>query len=179
MASGKKGATGLYVIIIFKLLKGAFFLSLAFGLFGLVDKALPAVFRRLLTELHLDPERQFFLNLEAQLQLVTPKELIGLASGSFLYSLPSTAEALGLIFRRPWAGWMAIGESSFFIPIEVYELFKHYRTALLAILIANVMIVWYLYRNRARLFAHHHHGGEKPEGEKPEGRNPDPRKTAA
>ena len=31
----------------------------------------------------------------------------------------SLVEGFGLIFRVPWAGWLAIGESAFFIPIEV------------------------------------------------------------
>ena len=38
------------------------------------------------------------------------------ATGTFLYSLFALVEGVGLIFRMPWAGWLAIGESAFFIP---------------------------------------------------------------
>jgi len=64
-----------------------------------------------------------------------------------------------LIFRAGWACWLAIGESAFFIPIEIYELVKPTRKpslTLVLILIINIVIVWYLARNRSRLFHHGH-----------------------
>lgn len=154
MAIKLRGPAGLYGIIALKMIKGIFFLSLGLGLFQLVDNDLPEDFRRLLSVLHVDPERRFFQNLEARLETVTPKLLIGLASGSFLYSIPSLAESAGLLFRRPWAGWLALGESAFFIPIEVFELTHRFRIAIFFILLINIMIVWYLYRNRKKLFHH-------------------------
>jgi uncharacterized membrane protein (DUF2068 family) len=51
---------------------------------------------------------------------------------------------------------MAIGESAFFIPIELYELRQHFSWTVLIILGLNILIVWYLLENRHRLF--HHHG---------------------
>jgi uncharacterized membrane protein (DUF2068 family) len=78
-------------------------------------------------------------------------------------------EGVGLIFRAPWAGWLAIGESAFFIPIEIFELVHHHELAqrgelvhpgfvwkISLILALNVLIVWYLFQNRKRLFRHHH-----------------------
>ena len=53
-----------------------------------------------------------------------------------------------------WAGWLAIGESSFFIPIEIYELVHHYTNIVAIILVVNIIIVWYLLKNRERLFHH-------------------------
>ncbi len=35
-----------------------------------------------------------------------------------IYSLFAAVEGVGLIFRFPWAGWLSIGESAFFIPIK-------------------------------------------------------------
>ena len=68
----------------------------------------------------------------------------------------SLVEGTGLLFRIRWAGWLAIGESLFFIPIEVHELMKRFSVAVFVILALNVWIAWYLYQNRARLFRHHH-----------------------
>ena len=76
----------------------------------------------------------------------------------------------GLAFRAKWAIWLAIGESAFFIPIEIFELvrrralapenhphlFSHPKTGLTIVLAVNILIVWYLYENRNRLFRHHH-----------------------
>jgi uncharacterized membrane protein (DUF2068 family) len=61
-------------------------------------------------------------------------------------------EGVGLMFRISWAGWLAIGEAAFFIPIEVFELVKKFTPLVSVILIFNVFILWYLYQNRKRLF---------------------------
>jgi uncharacterized membrane protein (DUF2068 family) len=70
------------------------------------------------------------------------------------------------MFRVSWAGWMAIGESAFFIPIEIWELVRRtdperphpgHTVTVLVILVINVVIVWYLLQNRHRLFRHHQH----------------------
>ncbi len=146
---------GLYGIIFYKLIKGLLFLALGLGIYTLTDNNLPEDFRNLVQQLHMDPENEWFQELEQQLAKVTPGQLIKLASGSLLYSLPSLIETVGLFYRWSWAGWMAIVESSFFIPIEIYELGHHFNGVLLILTIINVAIVWYLYRNRERLFPHH------------------------
>jgi uncharacterized membrane protein (DUF2068 family) len=83
------------------------------------------------------------------------------AAGTLFYSLFALIEGVGMIFRASWAGWLAIGESAFFIPIEIAELSRkgHSSWYVLIILIINIIIVWYLYKNRRRLFRHHqpHH----------------------
>ena len=92
---------------------------------------------------------------------ITPANVIWVARGTVLYALFSLVEGVGLMFRVPWAGWLAIGESAFFIPIELYELMRAERQtewwSILVILALNVVIVWYLFQNRHRLFRHHHH----------------------
>ena len=111
----------------------------------------------------MDPEKAFFTELANKLAQVTPATVIWFARGTVLYSLFSLVEGVGLIFRAGWAGWLAIGESAFFIPIEIYELVKPFSGAnqhrhtvsLLVILGLNILIVWYLLQNRKRLFSHH------------------------
>jgi uncharacterized membrane protein (DUF2068 family) len=60
-----------------------------------------------------------------------------------------------MLYRAGWAGWLAIGESAFFVPIEMYELARKYSPYMLAVMIINIFIVWYLYANRQTLFRHH------------------------
>jgi uncharacterized membrane protein (DUF2068 family) len=152
----KKRAPTLYIIIAIKLAKGLIFLLLAFGVYKLSDDNLPEVFRKLLESLHLDPEKRFFTELAGKLETITEAKMVWVAGGTFIYSLFSLVEGVGLIFRVPWAGWLAIGESAFFIPIELYELMKRFSWGVLIILGVNVLIVWYLFQNRRRLFRHHH-----------------------
>ena len=51
---------------------------------------------------------------------------------------------------------LAIGESAFFIPIEVFELVHRPSWMVASILALNIFMVWYLFANRERLFRHHH-----------------------
>lgn len=156
MPESKPRAPTLYVIIGLKLLKGICLLVLALGVYGLSHINLPDEFLRLLDWLKIDPEKKFFSDIMRKIATITPANLIWLASGTFLYSLFSLVEGTGLLFRVSWAGWMAIGESSFFIPIEIYELMKAFSVTVFVILLLNILIVWYLFQNRARLFRHHH-----------------------
>ena len=153
----KRRAPTLYVIIAMKVLKGASLLLLAVGVYRLSDDNLPEVLRQFLNFWHLDPEKQFFLDLADKVDKITEQGMIRLAWGTLLYSLFSLVEGTGLIFRVPWAGWLAIGESAFFIPIEVFEIVHRPSLAILSILAINVIIVWYLFQNRHWLFRHHHH----------------------
>jgi uncharacterized membrane protein (DUF2068 family) len=77
--------------------------------------------------------------------------------GAVFYSLFMLLQAVGLIFRVSWIVWLVIGESGFFVPIELFELVHRPSWVKLVILAVNILIVWYLFANRARLIKHHHH----------------------
>lgn len=165
----KKRAPTLYFIVAIKLLKGTVLLLLALSIFSLKNQDLPDLFNHFLQWVHLDPERSFFQGISDRLETVTPANMGALASGAFLYALLLLVGGSGLAFRAKWAIWLAIGESAFFIPIEVFELvrrhtngaeehhlFPYPKLGLLIVLALNILIVWYLLQNRQRLFRHHH-----------------------
>jgi uncharacterized membrane protein (DUF2068 family) len=164
MSEVKQRAPTLYLIIAIKLLKGSFLLLVAFGVYKLAGKDLGDQFDSLLHFLKFDPERKFFSAVGRWLDTITATNVRWVATGALLYSLFSLVEAGGLILRVSWAGWMAIGESAFFIPIEIYELVHRFSMTVFVILILNIFMVVYLFRNRERLFRHHHHpsDGNKP-----------------
>jgi uncharacterized membrane protein (DUF2068 family) len=153
----KKRAPTLYIIITMKLAKGLLLVLLGVGVYHLSDNNLPDEFRQTLEFFHLDPEKAFFTELANKIGQITPANVKTIARGTVLYSLFSLVEGTGLLFRVPWAGWLAIGESLFFIPIEIRELLKKPSVSILVILGLNVLIVWYLFQNRDRLFHHHRH----------------------
>ena len=160
--ASKKRAPTLYFISGIKIFKGLVLLFAALGIFALARKDLEESFNQFLRWMHLDPENRFFSNIGDWLDTVTPTNVRVLASGTFLCGLFLLVLGLGLAFRAKWAIWLAIGESAFFIPIEIFELvhrqeLPHYHPAgLLIVLAINVIIVWYLFENRQRLFRHHH-----------------------
>src|SRR5262245_52884437 len=111
----RKRAPTLYAIVAVKLLKGLIFVGLAIVAYTLSDNDLPADYQNLLHHLRLNPERKFFSDLATQIGTLTEAKILWAAAGTLLYSLFSLVEGVGLIFRVRWAGWLAIGESSFFI----------------------------------------------------------------
>ena len=169
----KKRAPTLYFIVAIKLLKGIALLLAAAGIFSLAGKDLQDYFDNFLRWVHLDPENRFFSNVGDWLDTVTATNMRVVATGTLLYGLFLLVGGSGLAFRAKWAIWLAIGESAFFIPIEIFELLRHRRPldapiqprpelfhhpklGLLVVLAFNVLIVWYLFKNRRRLFRHHH-----------------------
>ena len=167
----KERAPTLYFIVAIKLIKGTALLLLGLSIFSLRNKDLPELFNDFLEWVHLDPERRFFAAIATWLDTLTPANMSAVAFGTFLCGLFLIVLGLGLAFRVKWAIWLAIGESAFFIPIEIFELvrhripgtadhprpelFSHPRLGLAIVLALNVMIVWYLLQNRKRLFRHH------------------------
>jgi uncharacterized membrane protein (DUF2068 family) len=166
----KKRAPTLYLIVAIKFFKGVAALLLALGAYSLTDNDLPEEFGKLLGFLHLDPEKKFFLELADRIGEITPANLEWLAAGSTVYALFMLLQAGGLVFRLGWVVWLVIGESAFFIPIEIFELVRRHATpvthphffanpkvGIAVVLAVNVAIVWYLFQNRARIIRHHHH----------------------
>jgi uncharacterized membrane protein (DUF2068 family) len=164
-----KHAPTLYFIAGLKIFKGLLLLAVAVWFFVLSGKDLPDMFDRFLRFVDLDPEKRFFANIGDWLDTVTPGNVQAVAIVTLIYGLFLLVGGSGLAFRAKWAIWLAIGESAFFIPVEVFELvrrrapnpenhphlFSHPKTGLAIVLALNILIVWYLLLNRKRLFRHH------------------------
>ena len=144
-----------YAIIAVKMLKGLIFIGLALILYTHADKDLPKEYQNLLETLRLNPERKFWTDFALKVDDLTEVKMRHAALGTLIYSLFAWVEGVGLMFRIPWAGWLSIGESAFFIPIEIYEVNHNFTWLVFIILILNVFMVWYLYQNRERLFRRH------------------------
>jgi uncharacterized membrane protein (DUF2068 family) len=168
----KNHAPTLYFIAICKIAKGAFLLLLAAGIYWMAGRDLQDTFDKFIAWVHLDPEHRFFHNIGDSLATITPGNVRAASLATCLYGLFLIVGGIGLALRAKWAIWLTIGESAFFIPIEVFELtsrhaprldtsdephphlFPHPKIGLLIVLVLNVLIVGYLYKNRQRLFRH-------------------------
>jgi len=147
-------ATGLYSIIALKLGKSLLLFGITVGFYSLLDEDLRSAFERFLLWVRLDPEHQFFADLGLKLQVMTPSSLAWIASGTLLYGLLLLVESIGMMFRVFWAAWLAIGETAFFIPIEIFHLMRDFSPVVFIILVINVAVVWYLVKHRNQLFHH-------------------------
>ena len=159
-----------YFIVAVKLIKGTVLLLTAAGIFSLAGKDLGDTFDQFVRWIHLDPENRFFNSISDWLATVTASNVRAVAAGTLLYGLFLLVGGTGLALRAKWAIWLAIGESAFFIPIEIYELVRRLGShiqapdephvsypnlGLFIVLVINIIIVWYLLENRHRLFRQH------------------------
>src|SRR5580704_16458337 len=148
-----KRAPTLYAIIFFKLIKGVLFCAFGIAMYFQASHDLPAEWDDLLNQpfvehvferLYIHPENKFFHHIAEQIANVTETQVRVWGVATMLFALFPLVEGIGLLYRSWWAGWLTIGESAFFVPIEIYELAKKYSPYLLAVMIANIFIVWYL-----------------------------------
>ena len=159
-------APTLYLIIFFKLAKALLAVFLATVLYIQPATNLPTEYEELMGRpvvkqtfhyLRIHPENKFFTRLALRIANVTDAGVRDAAIGALLWALFPLTEGIGLLFRVKWAGWLAIVESAFFVPVEIYELVKEFSWFMIGVAVINMGIVWYLYANRERLFHHHHH----------------------
>jgi uncharacterized membrane protein (DUF2068 family) len=143
---------GLKTIAVFEAFKGGLVLLAAAGLISLVHQRGQEVAEEIVRDLHLNPASHYphiFLDAAASLNST---RLWLLAGGACLYTSIRFLESYGLWHERTWAEWLGAVSGFLYIPIEVYELFRHVTAIRITLLLANIGIVlflaWTIYRHR-------------------------------
>lgn len=115
-----------------------------FGLLSLVHTDLQAAAEELVRHSHLNPARHYPRVFIEAASRTSPARLRLLAFLAFAYAAVRFVEAWGLWNLKAWAEWFAIISGSLYVPIEIYELIKHATLLRAAVLIANLVVVFYL-----------------------------------
>lgn len=150
MASKRGGVRGIqndtWIILIglFKLLKAASLLIIGFGVLRLLHKDVAATAEHWIEVLRVDPDNRFVHRALLRIFNVTPKQLKELSIGTFVYAAIFLTEGTGLLARKHWAEYMTLISTGLFIPLEIYEIFRHFTWLKVAVTIINALIVWYL-----------------------------------
>jgi uncharacterized membrane protein (DUF2068 family) len=134
----------LLLIGLFKLLKGVSLLILAFGLHRLLHRDVGEATRHWIEVLRVDPDNRFIHRALVKVLRVTPKQLKELSAGTFVYAAVFLTEGFGLLARKHWAEYMTLISTGLFIPLELYEIHRHFTLARLGLAVVNVLIVVYL-----------------------------------
>jgi uncharacterized membrane protein (DUF2068 family) len=144
MASARKRDGWLILIGLFKLVKGISLLIVGFGLLRLLHRDVASVVQHWIEVLRVDPDNRFVHRALLRIFNVTPKQLRELSVGTFLYAGIFLTEGTGLLTRRHWAEYMTLISTGLFIPLEAYEIARHFTIAKLVVTMVNFAIVWYL-----------------------------------
>lgn len=141
-----KRQSDLWIILIgiFKLFKGVSLLILGFGLLHMLHRDIFAVVEHWIEVLRVDPDNRFVHRLLLRVFNVTPKQLKELSVGTFIYSGIFLTEGTGLLARKHWAEYMTLISTGLFVPLEAYEIYRHFTWTKVAVTIVNILIVWYL-----------------------------------
>jgi uncharacterized membrane protein (DUF2068 family) len=79
--------------------------------------------------LRVDPDNRFVQGILVKIFRVTPKQLRELSVGTFIYAGLFATEGIGLLLRRRWAEYFTIVTTGALIPLEIYELARHFSVA--------------------------------------------------
>ena len=140
----EEGAVGILLIGLFKLVKGVLLVAVGIGALRLLHKDIAEVVEHWVEILRVDPDNRFIHGISVKLFAVTPKQLKELSAGTFFYAALLLTEGIGLLMRKHWAEYFTVITTGAFIPLELYELGKHFTFMKVVVLAINVAIVWYL-----------------------------------
>jgi uncharacterized membrane protein (DUF2068 family) len=141
MPSGDKA---LWLIGGFKLVKGLLLVVVGVGALHLVHKDVADVVAGWLDQVHVDPEGRLADRLLTRLLSVDDRRLRAISAGTFGYAALLLTEGVGLLLRKRWAEYFTVIVTGSFIPLELYELWRHVTPTRLTVIAINVAIVWYL-----------------------------------
>ena len=144
MASHPSGSRGLLFIAAFKLSKAALLLAVAIGALNLVHKDVAADLARWADLVRIDPGNVFIHHLFRRVSVLDDQHLKVLSYGTFFYAGLTLTEGVGLALRRRWAEYFTIILTTSFIPLELWEIQRHFTISKIVLLLLNLAVVAYL-----------------------------------
>jgi uncharacterized membrane protein (DUF2068 family) len=135
---------GLTIVAVFEAFKGVVVLVAGFALLTFIHKDLQHVAEQIVKHLHLNPASRAPRVFAEVLERASDAQLWWLAFGAMCYSTLRFIEAYGLWKNRRWAEWFALISSGFFLPAEIYEMFRKFNSIKFGLFVINVGIVLYM-----------------------------------
>jgi uncharacterized membrane protein (DUF2068 family) len=140
----RRGAAGLRFIAAFKLVKGLLLVILGVATISLRHRDVTAVLGTWVDQLHLDPGGRLVHGLLVHAADFHARRLVALGAGMLVYAALLLTEGVGLLLRRRWAEYLTVVATAALVPLELYEIARHPTWTRLAVLVVNLVIVWYL-----------------------------------
>ena len=138
--------TGLALIAVFKLVKGALLLLVGVGLLKLMHAEIATLFSRLIEALHLNADSRIIHALVLKVDALQPHSVLVVALVSLGYAGMLLLEGVGLWLERSWAAYLTVISTSLLLPFELYEVIDRMSILRVGVLLLNLVIVLYLVR---------------------------------
>jgi uncharacterized membrane protein (DUF2068 family) len=143
-ASHRSSSLVLVLIGIFKLVKAVLLILAGVAALNLLHRDIPDALMHWTRVLRVDPDNRIVHRVLVRLLRVTPRQLSELSVGTFVYATLFSIEGVGLLLRKRWAEYFTIVTTGGLIPLEIFELARHFSAAKAVVLFVNVLIVLYL-----------------------------------
>jgi uncharacterized membrane protein (DUF2068 family) len=146
----------LFLIGLFKLVKALLLIAIGIGALRFLHKDLSNSVLHWAQVLRVDTDNRYIHGFLVKIFRVTPKQLKELSVGTFIYAGLFLTEGMGLLLRKHWAEYFTIITTGLLIPLEIYELVRHFTIVKIVVTVVNVLIVWYLVvrvRSRSKRFS--------------------------
>ncbi len=140
----RKHNRGLLVVAVFKIAKGLMLLVLGLGMLRLLHKDFEDVFEGWINLFRIDPNNHYVASLLAKTGLVDDRKLEQLSALTLMYAGLFLTEGFGLYMEKRWAEWLSVIATASFLPIEIFEVVKHFSIIKVCLLIVNLAVVWFL-----------------------------------
>lgn len=139
-----KSRKGIWLIVVFKLLKGLMLLTVGIGALSLLHDNVAAQITHWIEVFRVDPENHFIHAFIRKLWTVDDKKLVAISAGTFFYAALVLTEGIGLALRKKWAEYFTIFATASLIPLETYELVQKFGFMKTLVIAVNVAVVIYL-----------------------------------
>lgn len=153
MSGGKKKPkrdTGIWLIAIFKLVKGLLLLTAGIGAAALLHNGVESTLERWVNVLWIGRESRLVERLIEKVASIDRKQLELAEAGTFVYAALLLTEGTGLLLRQRWAEYLTIVITASFIPFEIYAMLGRFSFERVIVLIINIAVVIYLVRKVRR-----------------------------
>jgi uncharacterized membrane protein (DUF2068 family) len=135
---------GIFLIAIFKLVKASLLLLVATGALSLLDGRIRDAMEIRIGQLTADSHYRYLNKVASFFGLNTLKHVEIVVIGSLFYAALFGTEGIGLLMQKRWAEYFTAIVTASFIPLEVYELFRHSSIFKMVIIAINAVVVVYL-----------------------------------
>ncbi|WP_137226991.1 DUF2127 domain-containing protein [Shewanella sp. MEBiC00475] len=136
---------GVRAVALLEATKGVLALVVAIGLNVYAGQNLSLLAEQLVTHLHLNPANRYPSIFISAIGSLPQSSLTLMSLGVAVYTLMRFVEAYGLWHNMRWTQWFALLSGAIYLPIELYEMVKHFSLLSVIVLAINLVIVVYMY----------------------------------
>jgi uncharacterized membrane protein (DUF2068 family) len=140
----KSQSQWLLVIAVFKFLKAAALIALGIGALKLLHDDLSQQVQHWIVASQFAPGKHLIDRALEKLPMLDKRKLEEISAGTFIYAGFFLAEGVGLALRRRWGEYVTIVITGSFLPVELWEIFRHITVPRISAFIVNAAIVAYL-----------------------------------